>query len=356
MPALTCTGAGPWRTSLELRASRPSEREREREPLPRDGVAVRVYAAGVAFPDVLTVEGKHVRPLGRTPRVMGREVAGRVEAVGADVARFRPGEWVMGDADNGAWADTAVLRESEAFAFDPARFDPRAAAGFVLNYGTSGHALKHQAELRRGEVLLVLGAAGGVGSAAVEIGKALGAVVIACASSPDKLDACRRLGADHVVDYRDPDAMRAAVERITGGRAATSPAERGGVDVVFDAVGGKWSEPAMRLLRFGGRFLVLGFASGSDTPKTAIPKIPLNLALLNERRICGVLYGTWKANYPEQCRELVRWLLDLVADGKLRPIVDSFPVDKWRDAIEALMGRKVVGKVVLTFAEEWGRL
>ena len=359
MPAVVCARKGPWRSVLELRETRPEpSASAMRSPPAPTQLDLAVAAAGVAFPDVLTVEGKHVRPLGQTPLVAGREVAGRVTAVGADAARagFRVGDWVMADSVNGGWADTARVEMSTAHKFDPSRVDPRAAAGFALNYGTSYHALVHQGELKRGETLLVLGASGGVGSAAVEIGKALGAVVVACASSPDKLDICRRLGADHVVDYRSPAKMREEVERVTGGRAATKAQERGGVDVVFDPVGGAWSEPAMRLLRFGGRFLVLGFASGSDQPKSAIPRVPLNLALLNERKICGVLFGTWRANNPDLDREAVRDLLRMMDRGDLRPHVESFPVARWRDAVDALMGRRVVGKVVLAFdvAEEVG--
>jgi NADPH2:quinone reductase len=291
-----------------------------------------------------------VHPLGQLPRIMGREISGVVIRVGLGVATLRLGDWVFGSSVSGAWASFALVSESDCQRFTPSpAFTPLVAAGFSLNYGTSFHALVHQAGLREGETVLVLGAAGGIGLAAIDICKALGALVIACAGSAGKLKVCKDAGADFAVDYSDPDFMRSEVERITGGEAARSPLEKGGVDVVFDAVGGDWSERALRLCRFGGRFLVLGFASGSSNPKSAIPKIPLNLVLLNERKVLGVLYGTWRKLHPRADRQAMETMIAFMERGALKPLVQPYPVDRYKDAMEDLMSRRSVGKIVFDF-------
>jgi NADPH2:quinone reductase len=349
--ALVVHKKGPWRESIVL------ERDWPMPMNPAVGhVTVRVVAAGLAFPDLLTAEDKHVHPLGKLPRTMGRELAGVVVKVGLGVTQLKLGDWVFGSSVTGAWASYAMVAEQEVHKFTPsASLHPRVVAGFAMNYGTSWHALVHQAAVKAGDVVLILGAAGGIGLAAIDIAKALGATVIACGSSMAKLETCRQAGADYLVDYTDPDKMRTEVEKITQGKAAVNLSEPGGVDVVFDAVGGQWSERGLRLLRFGGRFLVLGFASGSSTPKDAIPRVPLNLVLLNERKVLGVLYGTWKKNNPAADRAAIETMLALMEKGILRPLVKAFPLEQFKVAAEDLMNRRSVGKLVFEIAPSGGR-
>ena len=337
--------AGPYNTSIVHEASFPIPVS------PGIGqVLVRVSAAGLAFPDLLTAEDRHVHPLGKLPRIMGREIAGVVIKLGLGVSKLKLGDWVFGSSVSGAWASFAVVAENEVQLFTPSpRFNPTIAAGFSLNYGTSFHAVVHQAQLGPGETILILGAAGGIGLAAIDIAKALGATVIACASSQDKLKVCKDAGADFVVDYTSPDSMRSQVEKITGGKAATSPLEKGGVDVVFDCVGGEWTEKALRLVRFGGRFLVLGFASGSNNPKSSIPSVPFNLILLNERKVLGVLYGTWRKLNPRAEQSAMETMIGWMEKGILKPLVRVYPLDEYKQAMDDLMGRRSVGKLVFDF-------
>jgi NADPH2:quinone reductase len=346
-PALVVRKAGPWHQSIVLEKHFPLPVE------PGIGqVLVRVVGAGLAFPDLLTAEDKHVRPLGKLPRVLGREMSGVVVRLGLGVKHLRLGDWVFGSppSSSGAWAAFALANEANLHRFEPTnKFTPSIAAGFELNYGTSYHALVHQANVASKDVVLILGAAGGIGMAAIDICKAIGATVIACAGSSDKLAACKLAGADFLVDYSDPDKMREEVERITKGKAATLPSGVGGVDVVFDAVGGAWSEKALRCLRFQGRYLVLGFASGSSNPKDAIPRIPLNLVLLNERRVLGVLYGTWKDNNLKEDRVAMETMVEWMNKDMLKPVVKAYAVDKYKDAMDDLMKRRSVGKLVLDF-------
>jgi NADPH2:quinone reductase len=206
------------------------------------------------------------------------------------------------------------------------------AASFMMTYGTSYHALKDRAQLKAGETLLVLGAAGGVGSAAVELGKLMGARVIAAASSDDKLEACKQLGADATINYSSED-LREAVKRITAGK---------GIDVVYDPVGDKYAEPAMRDMAWGGRYLVIGFAGGE------IPKIPLNLPLLKGFSIVGVFWGNFTRKEPQKNEANVRELLGWIAGGKLKPLVSAaYPLEQAARALKDVMERKVKGKVVL---------
>jgi len=343
--ALVVHKAGPWRESIQL------HNDYAIPVTPGLGqVLVRVTAAGLAFPDLLTAEDRHVHPLGKLPRIMGREISGVVIRLGLGVTKLKLGDWVFGSSVSGAWASFAIVSENDCQKFTPTRqFTPIIAAGFSLNYGTSFHALVHQAGLRESETVLILGAAGGIGLAAIDIAKALGATVIACASSAEKLKVCKDAGADFCVDYTDADEMRKQVERITGGEAARAPADKGGVDVVFDAVGGEWSERALRLLRFAGRFLVLGFASGSNAPKSAIPRVPLNLVLLNERKVVGVLYGTWRKLHPRADAQAMDTMIAMMERGALKPLVRAYPVAQYKDAMEDLMARRSVGKIVFDF-------
>ena len=214
----------------------------------------------------------------------------------------------------------------------PPGMDFKVAASFMMTYGTSYHALKDRALLKPSETLLVLGAAGGVGSAAVELGKLMGARVIAAASSDDKLEACKLLGADATINYSSED-LRAGVKRITEGK---------GVDVVYDPVGDKFAEPAMRDMAWGGRYLVIGFAGGE------IPKIPLNLPLLKGFSIVGVLWGNFTRKEPQNNEANVRELLGWIAAGKLKPLVSAaYPLAQAARALNDVLERKVKGKVVL---------
>jgi NADPH2:quinone reductase len=207
------------------------------------------------------------------------------------------------------------------------------AAAFILTYGTSYHALKDRAELKAGETLLVLGAAGGVGLAAVEIGKAFGARVIAAASTEEKLAVCREHGADMTINYNTED-LRARLKELTGGK---------GPDVIYDPVGGQYAEPAFRSIAWRGRFLVVGFANGE------IPKLPLNLMLLKGASVVGVFWGMFTSTEPQNYRRDVQEMFQLVAEGKLRPHVSaSYPLAQGAQALNDMMNRKVVGKVVIT--------
>jgi NADPH:quinone reductase len=292
-------------------------------------VQVEVHAASLNYPDALMVQGRYqVKPA--LPFVPGSEFAGVVSAVGDGVARLAVGDRVavlgLGGFAEYALADAARVTPL------PPHVDFETAAAFFLTYCTSLHALKDCGRLAPGETLLVLGAAGGVGVAAVEIGKAMGARVIAAASSPEKLDLCRRLGADELIDY-ETESLRDRVDAITA---------RKGVDVVYDPVGGRYSEEALRATAWRGRLLVIGFAAGE------IPKIPLNLALLRERSIVGVYWGDSVAHDPAGHAANARQLLAWLAEGKVKPHVsDRVPLAGVPAALQRMTERKVVGKVVV---------
>ena len=293
-------------------------------------VVVSMRAAGVNFPDALIIQGKYqMKP--PFPFSPGTELAGVVKAVGEGVRQVKPGDAVIAYAGYGAYAEEVAV-EARACIPMPPGVDFKVAASFMMTYGTSYHALKDRAALKAGETLLVLGAAGGVGSAAVELGKLLGARVIAAASSADKLEACRQLGADVTIDYSSED-LREAVKRVTEGR---------GVDVVYDPVGDKYAEPAMRDMAWGGRYLVIGFAGGE------IPKIPLNLPLLKGFSIVGVFWGNFTRKEPQKNEANVRDLLGWIATGELKPLVSAaYPLAQAADALKDVMERRVKGKVVL---------
>jgi NADPH2:quinone reductase len=300
-------------------------------PAPAAGqVVVSMKAAGVNFPDALIIQGKYqMKP--PFPFSPGTELAGIVKTVGAGVSQPKPGDAVIAYAGYGAYAEE-VLVDARACIPMPPGVDFKVAASFMMTYGTSYHALKDRARLAPGETLLVLGAAGGVGSAAVELGKLLGARVIAAASSADKLAACTQLGADATIDYSKED-LREAVKRITAGK---------GVDVVYDPVGDKYAEPAMRDLAWGGRYLVIGFAGGE------IPKIALNLPLLKGFSIVGVFWGNFTRKEPQKNEANVRELLAWIAGGKLKPLVSAaYPLAQAAQALKDVMERRVKGKVVL---------
>ncbi|TJY59748.1 NADPH:quinone oxidoreductase family protein [Sinimarinibacterium sp. CAU 1509] len=292
---------------------------------------VRVHAAGVNFPDTLIIQNKYqFKP--ELPFAAGGECSGVVEAVGAQVKHVKPGDKVIAFTGWGAFAEQ-VLADARALIPMPDDLDFVTAASFVMTYATSYHALKDRAALKAGETLLVLGASGGVGLAAIEIGKALGAKVIAAASTAEKLAVCKEHGADELINY-DSEDLKARLKELTGGK---------GVDVVYDPVGGGYSEPALRSMAWRGRFLVIGFANGE------IPKIPLNLTLLKGCSIVGVFWGDYAKREPMNNLMDLRTLVGWLKDGKLKPhIAGTYPLERGAEAIRLLMDRKVSGKVVIT--------
>ena len=322
MKAIVCKQYGP-----------PESLAYEELPAPQPGpgeVVVSVKAASLNFPDVLIIQNKYqVKP--PLPFSPGSELAGIVKTVGEGVQRWKAGDRVMAFTTYGAFAEEAKTEASRLIPM-PEAMSFETAAAFVLAYGTSDHALRDRGGLRAGETLLVLGAAGGVGLAAVEIGKALGARVIACASSEDKLRVCREHGADAVVDYARED-LRERIRALTEGR---------GADVVYDAVGGAYSEPAFRSIAWRGRHLVVGFAAGE------IPRLPLNLALLKGAAVVGVFWGDFARREPERLAQSVQQLGRWYEEGKLRPHVSStFALAQAPEALKLMAERRVTGKVVL---------
>ena len=293
-------------------------------------VVVAVKACGVNFPDTLIIQGKYqFKP--ERPFSPGGEVAGEVKQIGAGVTGVKVGDRVIAFTGWGGFAEE-VMTTADKLIPIPAGMDFATASAFVMTYGTSHHALKHRAELKSGETLLVLGAAGGVGLAAVEIGKVMGAKVIAAASSDEKLAVCKAHGADELINYTTQD-LRARIKEITGEK---------GVDVTYDPIGGALAEPALRSTGWCGRYLVIGFASGE------IPKIPLNLTLLKGNSIVGVFWGDFtrreKQRNMESLQELGAWF----AAGKLKPLVSKqYKLTEAAQALNDMMERKVTGKVVL---------
>jgi NADPH2:quinone reductase len=300
-------------------------------PKPASGqVVVSVKACGVNFPDTLIIQGKYqFKP--EMPFSPGGEVAGVVKEIGEGVKRVKPGDRVIAFSTWGGFAEEMVVDADRTIQM-PASMDFIPASAFVLTYGTSYHALKDRAEIKAGETLLVLGAAGGVGLAAIQLGKAMGARVIAAASSDEKLKVCRNNGADESINYGSED-LRARVKIITAGK---------GVDVVYDPVGGPYSEPALRDMAWKGRFLVVGFAAGD------IPKVPLNLTLLKGCSIVGVFWGAFTKNEPERNRENNWELMAMYAAGKIKPHIHAtYPLERAAEALNEVLNKRVSGKVVL---------
>jgi NADPH:quinone reductase len=293
-------------------------------------VLIEVRAAGVNFPDVLLSRGLYqFKPT--PPFSPGGECAGVVREVGAGVTSVAPGDRVAATTVHGSFAEKICVAEAAVHKLpDAVGFEVGAAT--LLTYATTYHALVDRAELRAGEKLLVLGAAGGVGIAACEIGAVLGARVIAAASTDDKLAFCREHGATDVINYSRED-LKDRVKALTSGN---------GVDVVYDPIGGPLAEAALRGTAWQGRYLVIGFASGE------IPKIPLNLVLLKGCQIVGVFWGSFAAREPARNREHATTIFELVASGKLRPAVDAvLPLERAGEALERLEQRKVKGKLVI---------
>lgn len=309
------------------------------DPVAKPGeVVVAVKACGVNYPDVIIIEDKYqFKP--ERPFAPGGELAGVVESIGEGVANLKVGDRVIGQAGWGGM--------SEKIALDARRCTPmpegmpfEEGAAFFLTYGTSYHALKQRASIRPGESLLVLGAAGGVGLAAVELGKAMGAKVIAAASTQEKIDLAIKHGAETGVVYPagpfDKDAKKAL------GALFKDAVPKDGVDVIYDAVGGDYAEAALRAIAWEGRFLVIGFPAG-------IPSIPLNLTLLKGCQIVGVFWGAFTTRQAADNQENIKELLQMYADGKIKPYVSStYPLAEAGKAITELAERRAQGKVVVT--------
>ena len=303
-------------------------------PLPEPGkgqVRIRIEACGVNFPDTLIIENRYqFKP--DLPFAPGGEVAGVIDAVGPGVDAARLGEAVMAMTLHGGFAEAIVVDES-ALLRRPDTMPGDVAAGFTMTYGTSMHALAQRADLQAGETLLVLGAGGGVGLAAVEIGALMGAHVIAAASSPETLAAARAAGARDLIDYSRED-LRDRIKQITGGQ---------GVDVVYDPVGGDMFEAALRSTAWKGRVLVVGFASGD------IPKVAVNLALLKGCAIVGVFWGAFRLRETEEDNRNFDRLFAWYEEERLKPHISRrYPLEQAAAALDALKRREVVGKVVLT--------
>ena len=302
------------------------------EPLkPGKGqVVISVKACGVNFPDTLIIQGKYQsRP--PFPFIPGNEVAGTVKEIGEGVERVKVGDQVMAFTGLGGFAEEVIADTAHLIPM-PHGMDFITASAFVLTYGTSHHALKDRAQLKPGETLLVLGASGGVGLAAVELGKVMGAHIIAAASTSEKLEVSKQHGADEVINYGAED-LKDRVKQLTAGK---------GVDVAFDPVGGNYSESVLRGMAWNGRFLVIGFAAGD------IPRIPLNLPLLKGCSIVGVFWGTFTQREPEHNSENLQELLTWFSEGKLKPHISAtYPLENAAQALNDIMNRKVTGKAVL---------
>jgi NADPH2:quinone reductase len=305
------------------------------EPTARDGqVVVDVKACAVNFPDVLIIQNLYQfkPPLPFSP---GAEIAGVVHSVGPGVEGVRVGDRVFASTGWGGLAEKIAVDAGSLIPI-PDGIDFGPASAFLYAYGTSHYALKDRGRLQAGETLVVLGAAGGVGLAAVELGALMGATVIAAASSDDKLELCRDYGAAMTINYATED-LKARIRELTGGA---------GADVVYDPVGGAYSEPALRSTAWGGRFLVIGFATGD------IAAIPLNLTLLKGCDIVGVFWGAFVGREPERHRRNIEELIGWWSDGKLRPHVSStYPLERAAEAIRELADRRAKGKVVVSIGD-----
>ena len=301
------------------------------EPAPKAGEAlVRVRAAALNFFDTLIIAGKyqHKPPFPFSPAA---EFAGDIESVGAGVTGFAPGDRVLGNIGWGAAREKVAVAADQLVTI-PAGLDFDHAAGLTVTYGTTMYALKDRAKLKPGETMAVLGAAGGTGLAAVELGRLMGARVIACASSDDKLAFAREHGADDGVNYAASD-LKEALRALTGGK---------GVDVVYDPIGGAQGEAALRGMDWGGRYLVIGFAAGD------MPKLPLNLVLLRSYDVLGVYWGAWTQRDPQGHRANMTQILDWCAQGKLSPHVHAvYPLSEATTALKAIAARQVMGKAIL---------
>ncbi len=293
-------------------------------------VVIKIEAAGVNFPDVLIIQNKYqFKP--ELPFTPGSELAGTILTVGDGVTHLKVGDKVIAFAGQGAFAQQIAVPVAAVMPMPPG-MDFDTAAAITLTYGTSHHAVVDRAQLKAGETMLVLGAAGGVGLAAIEIGKALGARVIAAASSDEKLEVCKLHGADATINYSTED-LREAIKSATGGK---------GPDVIYDPVGGIYAEPAFRSIAWRGRYLVVGFANGE------IPKLPLNLTLLKGASLVGVFWGEFAKREPKANLGAMRELMGWLAAGKIKPRISGrYKLIDTPRALEDMAARKVTGKIVI---------
>jgi NADPH2:quinone reductase len=322
MKAVLCKTYGPPE-SLVLEEIEPLEPGKKQ-------VVINVKACGVNFPDTLIIQNKYqFKPA--LPFSPGGEIAGVITAIGEEVTSYKEGDRVIAFAGWGGFAEEAVVDIARLIPL-PDSVDFLTGASFVMTYGTSYHALKDRAQLKAGETLLVLGAAGGVGLAAVELGKLMGARVIAAASTAAKLEICRQYGADEVINYTT-DSLKDKLKELTGGK---------GVDVVYDPVGGEYAEVALRNTGWEGRYLVVGFAAGD------IPRIPLNLTLLKGCSVVGVFWGAFTEKEPHKNQQNLQELLQWYLQGMLNPHISAiYQLNEAATALNDMLQRKVMGKVVL---------
>jgi NADPH:quinone reductase len=322
MRALLCKRHGPPEMLVmeEIEAVVPGHGE----------IRVEIKAAALNFFDTLIIENQYqYKP--DLPFSPGAEVAGVVEAIGGGVEGFAPGDRVVGYLGYGGCRELVVAK-ADKFTKMPDGLAYAQAAGLTVTYGTTLHGLQDRGRLLPGETLVVLGAAGGVGQAAIEIGKIIGARVIACASSDEKLEFCKSLGADDVINYKTED-LKAAIKEMTGGN---------GADVIYDPVGGPYCDPALRAIAWQGRYLVIGFAAGD------IPRLPLNLVLLKGCAVVGVFWGSYIDRQPARLQAQLQQLMGWCTQGKLEPHVhDTYPLEKTPEALRAIANREVKGKAII---------
>lgn len=322
MKAIVCDAFGP-----------PSNLQYKEMPDPAPGpgeILLDVHACSVNFPDTLIIQGLYqIKP--ELPFSPGGDIAGVVLEMGPGVKGFNVGDEIVGFAPYGGFAEKAVLKANACFP-KPAGMDMVRAASFLLAYGTSYHALKDRAGLQAGETLVVMGASGGVGLTAVELGKLMGARVIAAASTDEKLAVCKKYGADEVINYQKED-LKKRIKELTDGK---------GADVIYDPVGGHYTEQALRAIGWEGRYLVIGFAAGE------IPKIPLNLALLKGCQIVGVFWGSFAQRSPGKNMQNTLQMIQWFNEGKLKPLIHAtYPLKDAPKALEAMQARQVKGKAVI---------
>jgi NADPH2:quinone reductase len=321
MKAMLCKALGhPSNLVLEEIAS----------PIPKSKeVLISVKACSVNYPDTLIVQGLYqFKP--DLPFAPGSDVAGIVKAVGEEVKHFKVGDKVFGVVQHGGFAEEVIIPQNRAFAMLPG-MGFKTAASFMMAYATSYHALKDRAKLKAGETILILGASGGVGLAAVELAKKMGATVIAAASTDEKLALCKKYGADLTINYTKEDLKKRAKE-LTNGK---------GVDVVYDPVGGDYTEAALRAMAWEGRFLIVGFPAG-------IAKIPMNLPLLKGCQIVGVFWGNFVAKQPKENMKNIIELAQMYAKGDIKPHIDKvYTLENSKQALLDMMDRKTMGKVII---------
>ncbi|MEZ4883502.1 MAG: NADPH:quinone oxidoreductase family protein [Chitinophagales bacterium] len=321
MKAILCKELGP-----------PSKLVLEDIPSPKPGkkeVLVQIKACSINFPDTLIIQGLYqFKP--ELPFSPGSDIAGIVRAVGEGVKHLKVGDEVFGLVSHGGFAEEVLVPSNSCFP-KPPMMDYKIAASFMMAYGTSYHALKDRAKLKEGETLLVLGASGGVGLAAVELGKIMGAKVIAAASTAEKLAICKEKGADELINYTAED-LKERVKELTGGK---------GADVVYDPVGGAYTEAALRATAWEGRFLIVGFPAG-------IAKIPMNLPLLKGCQIVGVFWGSFAMRDPQRNMANTMELIQMYAKGQLKPHIHAtYSLEDAPKALEEMMNREVKGKVII---------